>query len=176
MDFEVPTQPSVIWLTGLSGAGKTTIAEKLCSRLKERGVAVEHLDGDEIRSLFPNVGFSREDRDMHVRRVGHVAQVLEKHNVSVVASLVSPYRESRNFVRSICRNFIEVHISTSIEECERRDPKGLYAKARRGELKAFTGVSDPYEAPDAPELIIDTQNISVEAAVGKILERIHGSS
>lgn len=166
----------MIWLTGLSGAGKTTIALKLCERMRQRGLDVEHLDGDDIRALFPKTGFTRADRDHHVRRVGHVAAMLEKHGVTVVASLVSPYRDSRLFIRGISQNFVEVHVATSLEECERRDPKGLYKKARSGELKEFTGVSDAYEQPMNPEIEIDTVKVSLDEAVSKIMKAVDGPS
>jgi len=162
-------KPAVVWFTGLSGSGKSTIADWVAEALRARGARVERLDGDTIRDVFPMTGFSRADRDAHVKRVGYLASRLEAHDVFVIASLVSPYRESRDFVRGLCRRFIEVHVATPIEECERRDRKGLYAKARRGEVKNFTGVDDPYEAPDSPELRIDTTGISVEAAGRRVL-------
>jgi 3'(2'), 5'-bisphosphate nucleotidase len=126
-----PPPPAVVWFTGLSGAGKTTIATRVAERLRALGAPVELLDGDEIRAVFPDVGFSRADRDAHIRRVGHAAALLEKHGVTTLVSLVSPYRDSRQFVRRLCRRFIEVHVATPIDECERRDVKGLYARARR---------------------------------------------
>jgi adenylylsulfate kinase len=166
------TMPAVVWLTGLSGAGKSTIAAELCSRLRGRGLPVEHLDGDTVRDFFPGTGFSKAERDEHVRRVGHLASRLEQHGVFVVASLISPYAEARQFVRGRCRNFIEVYVATPLEECERRDVKGLYARARRGELRRLTGVDDPYEAPDEPELRIDTQMLSPAAAADLVWRRI----
>lgn len=157
-------RPAVIWFTGLSGSGKSTIADRVEKMLVKRGVDVEHLDGDQIRSIFPGTGFSREDRETHLMRVGYLASLLEKHGVTVLAAFVSPYIKSRQFVRSLCRNFVEIHVSTPLDECERRDVKGLYKKARHGELKNFTGISDPYEVPEAPEITIDTTGITVEAA------------
>ncbi len=167
-----PHQPAVIWFTGLSGSGKSTIANRVVEELRARGVAVEYLDGDAIRELFPSTGFSRSERDAHIRRVGFVASRLEAHGVSVVASLVSPYEESRAFVRKLCRNYIEVFVATPLEECEQRDVKGLYARARRGEIKQFTGIDDPYEPPARPELTIDTRRLSVEQSVALVLERL----
>ena len=164
----------VLWFTGLSGSGKSTLAQRVAEELRGRGVPVELLDGDTIRDVFPNTGFSRIERDAHVKRVGYLASRLEFHGVIVLASLVSPYRESRDFVRHLCRNFIEVHVSTPLEECERRDVKGLYAKARRGEVRHFTGIDDPYEPPEAPELVIDTSRVSVEAAGQQILSVLRG--
>lgn len=165
-------KPSVIWLTGLSGAGKTTIARSLQQAMATRGWKVECLDGDSIRDLFPSTGFSRPDRDAHVQRVGYLASRLEAHGVFVIVSLISPYRESRDFVRKLCKNFFEVHVATAIEECERRDVKGLYARARRGEIKQFTGVDDPYEPPLHPELSIDTKGVPVEQISNKIMNQL----
>ena len=165
-------QPAVVWFTGLSGSGKSTISAWVAGELKRRGLRVESLDGDSIRDIFPNTGFSKAERDAHVRRVGYLASKLEQNGVVVIASFVSPYRESRDFVRSLCKTFIEVYVSTPFEECERRDVKGLYAKARRGEIRNFTGLDDPYEAPAAPELVIDTTRISVEEAGRQVIDRL----
>jgi adenylylsulfate kinase len=140
--------------------------------LRGRAWPVERLDGDSIRDIFPNTGFSKAERDAHIRRVGYLASKLEHNGVFVVASLVSPYRESRDFVRGLCRNFVEVHLATPLEECERRDVKGRYAKARRGEIRNFTGIDDPYEPPIAPELVIDTTSLSVEDVGERILARV----
>ena len=168
--------PAVLWFTGLSGSGKSTIAERVAKDLTEWGVPVEYLDGDQIRQLFPSTGFTRPERDGHVRRVGYLASRLEAHGVFVVASLVSPYAESREFVRNLCRNFIEIYVSTPLEECERRDAKGLYARARRGEIPHFTGISDPYEPPVRPDLVIDTRHVSPEAASQQVLGMLRGRS
>jgi adenylylsulfate kinase len=165
----LPPIPAVIWLTGLSGAGKTTIAVPVVAALAARGAAVELLDGDAIRELFPATGFTRPERDAHIRRVGYLASRLEAHGVTVVASLVSPYRESREFVRSLCRRFVEVHVATAFAECERRDPKGLYRRARAGEIANFTGLDDPYESPEAPEIVIDTTVMTPDEAAARIL-------
>jgi adenylylsulfate kinase len=159
----------VLWFTGLSGSGKSTISEALVPRLVALGHDVEYLDGDAVRSVFPATGFTKEARDEHVRRIGFVASLLEKHGVLVVASFVSPYIESRNFVRKLCRNFVEIHVATSLEECERRDVKGLYARARRGELPRFTGIDDPYEVPPTPEMSIDTRSVSVDDACRQVI-------
>jgi len=159
----------VIWLTGLSASGKTTIGKALVDKLTEVGHKVEHLDGDLVRKMFPGTGFSKEERDRHVKRIGYLSAMLEKHNVIVVASFISPYREARAFVRTQCKHFLEVYVSTPLAECEKRDPKGLYKKARKGEITNFTGISDPYEPPENPEIEIDTTGISVENAVNRIL-------
>lgn len=165
-------QPKVIWLTGLSGAGKSTLAEALVERLKKKGIKTEHLDGDTVRAIFPSTGFTKEDRIKHVKRVGFLASKLESNGVYVVASFISPYKESRDFVRGLCNDFVEIHVSTPLEVCETRDVKGLYKKARSGEIQNFTGISDPFEAPENPEISIDTSNISVEKAIGRIMKVI----
>jgi adenylylsulfate kinase len=159
----------VLWFTGLSGSGKSTIATHVVEELRRGGVAVEYLDGDALREIFPT-GFTRPERDQHIRRVGYMASRLEHHGVTVVASLVSPYRESRDFARGLCRRFVEIYVATPLEECERRDVKGLYARARRGESTNFTGIDDPYEPPVRPEITIDTRALSVEQAGTRVLE------
>ena len=159
-------------MTGLSGAGKSTIGERTCRELRRLGVAVEFLDGDAIRAVFPHVGFSRTERDAHVRRVAFLASRLAHHGVVVVAALISPYRESRDFARSLCRQFVEVHVATPLDVCEARDVKGLYSRARRGDLQRFTGIDDPYEPPIAPELTIDTHRLSVDDAAGLVLDAV----
>jgi adenylylsulfate kinase len=161
----------VLWFTGLSGSGKSTIATRLHQELLRRGMDVEYIDGDALREVFPNTGFTRAEREEHLRRTGYMASRLAAHGVAVVASFVSPYRESREFIRRLCPNFGEIYIATPLEECERRDVKGLYARARRGELRNFTGIDDPYEPPDSPELTLDTRNATVEECVNQVLAR-----
>lgn len=163
-------RPAVIWFTGLSGSGKSTVAAWVAKQLRGRGLRVEELDGDSIRHIFPNTGFTKADRDAHVKRVGYLASKLEQNGVFVIASFVSPYRESRDFVRGLCQTFLEIHVATPLEECERRDVKGLYAKARRGEIRNFTGIDDPYEPPARPELVLDTSRTSVEEAGGRVMD------
>jgi len=165
----------VLWFTGLSGSGKSTIATRVHEALVGRGVEVEYIDGDALRAVFPNTGFSRAEREEHLRRTGYMAGRLAAHGVTVVASFVSPYRESREFIRRLCRDFIEIYVSTPLEECERRDVKGLYARARRGEIRNFTGIDDPYEPPEHPELTLDTRALSVDECVAKVLERAGGA-
>jgi adenylylsulfate kinase len=162
-------EPAVIWLTGLSGSGKSTIARHLADQLGRLGLPVECLDGDQIRDLFPSTGFTREERDEHIRRVGYLASKLEGHGVFVVASLVSPYADSRAFVRGLCHRFVEVYVSTPLEECERRDVKGLYARARRGDIQHFTGIDDPYEPPASPALTLDSRDVEPAEAARRIV-------
>lgn len=176
MSEEKKFKPTVLWFTGLSGSGKSTISEKVYSRLKEEGYAVEHLDGDAVREVFPTTGFSKEERDSHVKRVGFVASLLQKHGVFVVASFISPYQDARDFVRDMCEDFTEVYISTPLEECERRDVKGLYDKARKGEIDNFTGISDPYEEPKNPELDINTTDITPEEGVQQVMDYLESQS
>jgi adenylylsulfate kinase len=163
----------VLWFTGLSGSGKSTIAIRVHEELVRQGVDVEYIDGDALREVFPNTGFTRAEREEHLRRTGYMASRLAAHGVTVVASFVSPYRESRELIRKLCREFVEIYVATPLEECERRDVKGLYARARRGEIKNFTGIDDPYEPPENPELTLDTRALSVDECVARVLER-HG--
>jgi adenylylsulfate kinase len=169
LPVRAPLAPAVLWFTGLSGAGKTTIARIVAARLRAAGARVEELDGDAIREIFPTTGFSRPERDAHIRRVGYLASRLQRHGVFAIAALVSPYRESREFVRRLCDRFVEIYVSTPLAECERRDAKGLYARARRGEIAQFTGLDDPYEPPEAPELVIDTRCATAEQAADRVL-------
>lgn len=162
-------RPAVIWFTGLSGSGKSTVADWVAAELSGRGLRVERLDGDTIRDLFPSTGFTRPERDAHLRRVGYLASTLERNGVFVVASFVSPYEATRQAVRAMCGTFVEVYVSTPLEECERRDVKGLYARARRGEIRNFTGIDDPYEPPTSADLVLDTRQATVEAAGGEVL-------
>jgi len=152
----------VYWLTGLPASGKTALGDCLFEYLKSKGLKAERLDGDALRTMFPETGFSREERDRHVRRAGEYAAKFEKEGAIVVASLISPYRESRNYVRSICTYFVEVFVKASLETCEKRDPKGLYKKARAGELKHFTGIDDPYEPPESPDSVIPTDDLTLQ--------------
>jgi adenylylsulfate kinase len=161
--------PSVLWFTGLSGSGKSTLAAAVDRELQTRGLATELLDGDAVRALSPT-GFSRADRDAHVKRVGFLASRLEYHNVTVLCALITPYASSREFVRGLCRRFIEIHVATPLAECERRDVKGLYLRARRGELAQFTGIDDPYEPPENPELMIDTSRVPLGDAVSRVID------
>ncbi|MHA1558466.1 MAG: adenylyl-sulfate kinase, partial [Alphaproteobacteria bacterium] len=161
-------KPFVLWFTGLPGSGKSTLANALEQDLKNMKVNFEKLDGDVIRKVFPETGYSKTERNNHIRRVGHLASMLEKRGVVVINSFISPYKESREFVRKITHQFIEIHLSAPLEVCEKRDPKGYYKKARTGEMDHFTGISDPYEVPATPEITIDTTNRSVKECTDEI--------
>ncbi|MFP5375487.1 MAG: adenylyl-sulfate kinase [Acidimicrobiia bacterium] len=163
-----------IWLTGLPSAGKTTLARGIARRLLEAGHRVEVLDGDAVRTqLTRDLGFSREDRAENVRRVGFVADLLSRNGVMVVCALVSPYRAERDEVRALHDGrFLEVHVATPVEVCARRDVKGLYARQRAGELHGLTGVDDPYEPPDAPDVVVPTHLQTVEESLDAIWQAI----
>ncbi len=159
-----------VWFTGLSGAGKTTIARALEPELLARGLKVESLDGDVIRTnLSKGLGFSKEDRDTNILRIGFVAHLLSRNGVAVLASAISPYRDIRDQVRSQIGDFVEVFVSCPLDELVRRDVKGLYEKALRGEIQNFTGVSDPYEEPVNPEVIVHTERETVEESLSKVI-------
>ena len=167
-----------LWLTGLSGSGKTTLAHLLGPELDARGHVVEYLDGDTVRThLSKGLGFSKEDRDTNIERIGWVASRLTRHGAAVIVAAISPYEETRQRARAMVEEhgpFVEVFVRASVEECARRDTKGLYAKAFAGEIKGFTGVDDPYEEPSAPEVVIDTETQtpmeSAELVVAKLEE------
>ena len=166
-----------LWFTGLSGAGKTTLAGVLEQEMRARGLAVEVLDGDEIRTnLSKGLGFSKEDRDTNIRRIGYVCRLLSRNGVAAISAAISPYREVRDEVRLLIEadgaEFIEVFVKCPIEVLAERDVKGLYRKALAGELKGFTGVSDPYEEPLAAEVVIESNRESVEFSVSKILREL----
>jgi sulfate adenylyltransferase len=166
-----------IWFTGLSGSGKSTTAEVLTTLLMEHGRQVTMLDGDVVRTnLSKGLGFSKEDRDVNIRRIGFVAAEIVRHGGVAVCAAVSPYRATRSEVRNVVGDgqFIEVFVNTALEVCEERDTKGMYAKARRGEIKDFTGIDDPYEPPDNPELILDTVVVSAEQNARRIVDYLRG--
>jgi len=166
----------VIWFTGLSGAGKSTLANLLEKRLHALGARTYLLDGDNVRhGLNKDLGFTVEDRVENIRRVGEVAKLMVDAGVVVIAAFISPFRSERRMVREMMAagEFVEVFVNTPLAVAECRDPKGLYKKARRGELRNFTGVDSPYEIPEAPEIVIDTQALTVQAAVDKVHERLN---
>lgn len=165
--------PFVLWLIGLSGAGKTTIANELSKMLSQLEIKNERLDGDVVRDVFPKTGFSRKDRINHNKRIAWLASILERNGICSLVSFISPYEESRKYTREICNNYIEVYVSTCLEECEKRDVKGLYKKARSGEINNFTGIDDPFEQPKNSEIIIDTTNKSIQECADTILKKIN---
>ncbi len=167
----------VVWLTGLPSGGKTTLARLLEAELRRRGRRVERLDGDEIRTrLAKGLGFTREDRDENVRRVAYVAHLLQRNGVIVIIALISPYRQARDEARAEVKDFVEVYVKCPLDECMRRDVKGLYRRALAGEIPNFTGVSDPYEPPLAPEVVVETDREIQEESLAKILDALgaHG--
>jgi len=163
----------VIWLTGIPGSGKTTLAEKLQKHYQQDGLPVEILDGDEIRkTLSKDLGFSPEDRKEHNRRVIFVAQILAKNGVTTIIPLISPYRDTRAIARKEIPTFVEVWVKASVDECIKRDPKGLYKKAQAGEIKNLTGLQAPYEHPENPELIVDTEKHSIDESIELIKNKV----
>jgi len=162
-----------VWLTGLPCSGKSSIAQLVARELRQQGRRVEVLDGDAVRAfLSAGLGFTREDRDTNVRRIGFVAELLTRHGVFVIVAAVSPYAETRREVRARIGAFVEVFVACPLWECERRDVKGMYARARAGQLAAFTGVSDPYEAPVTPELVVNTSEQTPEESAARVLQRL----
>ncbi len=166
----------VLWFTGLSAAGKTTVGSLVATELEERGHTVEVLDGDVIRThLSQGLGYSKEDRDTNVARIGWVASRLARAGAAVIVSAISPYEEARRRARSLVEEaapFVEIHVATAVEVCAERDPKGLYAKARSGEIQHFTGISDPYEEPQNPELRLDTAGREPGDSAASVLARL----
>jgi adenylylsulfate kinase len=159
-----------LWFTGLSGAGKSTIASIVVTELQARGHRVELLDGDEVREhVSKGLTFSKEDRDINIRRIGFIASLLARNDVVAVTAAISPYRAVRDEVRGSMDDFIEIHVATSLEDCEARDVKGLYAKARAGEIAEFTGVSDPYEPPLDPEVRVETAGKTPEESAAEVV-------
>jgi adenylylsulfate kinase len=166
----------VIWLTGIPGSGKTTIAEALYPKLMESGFKAEILDGDVVRKeLSPELGFTKQDRETHARRVIYLCKLLSRNGIISIVCLISPYREFRKYARSkinVNNNFYEVYVKCSLETCIKRDPKGLYKKALAGEIKDLTGLQDPYEEPENPEVIVDTERQTLEESVNMIVDRL----
>jgi adenylylsulfate kinase len=162
----------VLWFTGLSGAGKSTLSVEVEKKLHQRGVRTYILDGDNIRhGLNKDLGFSAEDRKENIRRIGEVAKLMVDAGIVTLTAFISPYREDREMVRQLLgeKEFIEIYVKCSLEECERRDPKGLYKKARAGEIKGFTGIDDPYEEPENPELVVETDKQTLEESVKQVI-------
>jgi adenylyl-sulfate kinase len=165
-----------LWFTGLSGSGKSTIAHLVGPALDERGCVVEYLDGDTVRThLSKGLGFSKEDRDTNIERIGWVASRLTRHGAAVICAAISPYEETRRKARALVEEFgpfVEIYVKASVDECARRDVNGLYAKAFAGEIKGFTGVDDPYEAPSAAEIVVDTENQTPEESAQSVVAQL----
>jgi adenylylsulfate kinase len=163
----------VVWLTGLSGSGKTTIGASLQVQLQELGLRAELLDGDEVRrQLSPDLGFTKTDRETHARRVVYLSKLLAKNGIITLVSLIAPYRSFREYARREIVDHIEVYVNTPLETCIKRDPKGLYKKALKGEITDMTGLQDPYEEPVNPELVIETERLTVEESARSILSKL----
>jgi adenylylsulfate kinase len=165
-------EPFNLWFTGLPLSGKTTIADKVYEELQKLDIPIERIDSKDIRDIIPGVGFSREDRNRHMHRIGHLVKTLQNNSISTVCSFVSPYKESRKTIREMVKNNIIVYIKADIETCKKRDYKGVYEKAMNGELQNFSGINDVYEEPQHAEITIDTDKISVEEAVETIVKYI----
>lgn len=165
-------EPFNLWFTGLPLSGKTTIADAVFKELKRLDIPLERLDSKDIREIAPNIGFTREDRNRHMHRIGHLIKTLQHNSVSTVASFVSPYKESRRAIREMVTNNIVVYVKADVETCKARDYKGVYAKAISGEIQNFTGISDIYEEPQHAEIVIDTDRLSVEEAKKIIIKYI----
>jgi adenylylsulfate kinase len=164
---------AVLWFTGLSGSGKTTIAHEVEEKLLEAGVPVEILDGDVVReNLSKGLGFSEEDRNTNIRRIAFVAHLLQRNGVFVITAAISPYKAIRDEARAMIKDFVEIYADAPLEVCESRDVKGLYAKARAGEIKGFTGIDDPYEAPGNPEVICKTDKEDVSESAQKVIDKL----
>jgi adenylylsulfate kinase len=162
-----------LWFTGLSGAGKSTLSEAIEHRLRGSGQKVEVLDGDVVRThLSKGLGFSREDRDTNIKRIAFVCGLLARNDVICISAAISPYRETRQWARDHIGDFVEVYVKCPIEVCRQRDVKGLYKLVDEGKIKGFTGVDDPYEEPEHPELIVETDRETVEESVGRIFARL----
>lgn len=165
--------PFVLWFTGRPLSGKTTIADLVHQELSKREMEVSRLSGQGVRELFPEVGFTRQERIAHLKRVSHVVRMLEKNNVSVVASFISPYKEARQEVKDMVKdNYIEIYVKASVEACKKRDKTGMYERAERGEIKNFTGISDVYEEPESPALILDTEAHSFQECRDQVLQYV----
>ena len=165
-------EPFNLWFTGLPLSGKSTLADAVYKELKKQDIPLERLDSKDIRELIPDVGFERSDRHRHLSRIGHLIRTLQNNSVSAVASFVSPYQESRDAIKGMTNNYIEVYVKANLETCKSRDFKGVYQKAESGELKNFTGVSDVYEEPKSATIVIDTDKESIEEAVQKIVKLV----
>ena len=165
-------EPFNLWFTGLPLSGKTTIADKVYNELEKFHIPIERLDSKDVRKLIPNIGFTREDRNKHMHRIAYLIKTLQHNSISTVASFVSPYKESRKAIREMVNNNVVVYLKADIESCKKRDYKGVYEKAIRGELENFSGINDVYEEPQHAEIVIDTDRLSVDESVVIIVEFI----
>ena len=165
-------KPAVIWFTGLLRSGKSEIAKKVYKEIKRKGYKAEYLDGHTVRHLFPETGYAREEVNMHIKRVGYLASKLEEQGVFVITSFLSPYRESREFVKCICKNFVEIYVDTPLEVCEKRDTTGIYEKARKGEIKHLPGVDVEYEVPNSPALKLEHKNDETINSMDLIIKKV----
>jgi adenylylsulfate kinase len=163
-------EPFNLWFTGLPMSGKSTIADLVFEKLKKYQIPIERIDSKDIRDLIPDIGYSREDRNRHMYRIGHLIKTLQNNSISTVASFVSPYRESRKAIREMVKNNVVVYVKANIDTCKRRDYKGVYAKAISGELQNFSGINDAYEEPQHAEIVIDTEILSAEEAADVIVK------
>ena len=163
----------VIWFTGLSGSGKTTVAQIVEDKLNDSGIPTEMLDGDVVReNLSKGLGFSKEDRDTNIRRIAFVAHLLQRNGVFVITAAISPYQAVRDEARAMAKDFVEIFADAPLEVCEERDVKGLYAKARAGEIKGFTGIDDPYEAPTEAEVVLATDKLTPEESAQQVIDKL----
>ncbi len=166
-------EPFVLWFTGLPKSGKTTIADAVFEKLKKYDyIPIERIDSKDIRDLIPEIGFDRESRNIHLKRVGILIKRLQKNHTSVVASFVSPYKETRDCLRDMTENFVEIYVKASLETCMKRDKKGVYKEAMEGKRKNFTGVSDDYDEPENPDLVLNTEQLSVEESAQRVVELV----
>jgi adenylylsulfate kinase len=165
-------EPFNLWFTGLPLSGKTTIADKVYTELEKLQIPLERLDSKDIRDVVPDIGFSREDRNRHMHRIGHLIKTLQNNSISTVASFVSPYRESRRAIREMVKNNIVIYVKADIETCKQRDVKGKYEKALKGEYQNFSGVNDVYEEPQLAEIVIDTDKLSIDEATNTIIKYV----
>lgn len=174
IDFlKLKEKPFTLWLTGLPASGKTTLAKALYEIFKTNGNKVIWLDGDKMRqTISKDLGFSKKDRIENIKRIAHLAQKLNEEGAFVIVSAIAPYEEMRQIIREIVNNYVEVYVKCPLEICKKRDPKGLYKKAEKGEIKNFTGVDDIYEEPYRPDIIVETEKLSIEKSVSKIMDKL----
>ena len=166
-------EPFVLWFTGLPLSGKSTIADKVYEKLKKtNNVLIQRIDSHDVRSMIPEIGYSKPERILHLKRVGYLIKILQNNSISVIASFVSPYKEIREFLRENSKNFVEIYVKASIDECRKRDNRGLYERAELGEIKNFTGIHEPYEEPEKPEIILDTEKNSPEQCAKIVMEYV----